>query len=217
MGATLFEKLWQDHLVERQDDGTDLVYIDRVFLHERTGSIALSGLQAEGRSVFYPEHVFCCMDHIVDTYPDRSDDTTMPSGRDFIVATREGAHSAGLTLFDLDDPRQGIVHVVSPEQGIVQPGVTLVCPDSHTCTQGAFGALAWGIGSSEAEHALVTKTLRVKRPGTMRITLAGELRPGVTAKDVILYLIGCHGAMDLIRTGDQVEVDPVEGRVRLVS
>ena len=101
MGATLFEKLWQDHLVERQDDGTDLVYIDRVFLHERTGSIALSGLQAEGRSVFYPEHVFCCMDHIVDTYPDRSDDTTMPIGRDFIIATREGANAAGLTLFDL--------------------------------------------------------------------------------------------------------------------
>ena len=90
----------------------------------------------------------------------------MPSGRDFIVATRSGAHEAGITLFDLHDPRQGIVHVVSPEQGIVQPGMTLVCPDSHTCTQGAMGALAWGIGSSEAEHALVTKTLRVRRPKT---------------------------------------------------
>ena len=194
MGLTLFDKLWQEHLGEQLPDGTDLIYIDRVFLHERTGSIALSSLADAGRSVFCPEQVFCCMDHIVDTYPDRSDDTTMPSGRDFIVATREGARAAGLTLFDLDDPRQGIVHVVSPEQGIAQPGLTLVCPDSHTCTQGALGALAWGIGSSEAEHALVTKTLRVKRPRSMRVRFTGELQPGVTAKDMILYLIGRYGA-----------------------
>lgn len=194
MAQTLFDKLWQEHLVEQHGDSTDLIYIDRIFLHERTGSIALSSLQADGRRVFYPDHVFCCMDHIVDTYPDRSDDTTMPSGRDFIVATRHGAQDAGLTLFDLNDPRQGIVHVVSPEQGIVQPGVSLVCPDSHTCTQGAFGALAWGIGSSEAEHALVTKTLRVKKPKTMRVLFEGMLPTGVTAKDMILFLIARHGA-----------------------
>ncbi|MEH6586062.1 MAG: 3-isopropylmalate dehydratase large subunit [Halioglobus sp.] len=194
MAQTLFDKLWQEHLVEEQGDSTDLIYIDRIFLHERTGSIALSSLQADERHVFYPDHVFCCMDHIVDTYPDRSDDTTMPSGRDFIVATRQGAQQAGLTLFDLNDPRQGIVHVVSPEQGIVQPGVSLVCPDSHTCTQGAFGALAWGIGSSEAEHALVTKTLRVKKPKTMRVMFEGKLPAGVAAKDMILFLIAKHGA-----------------------
>ena len=194
MGLSLFEKLWREHLVESQDDGTDLLYIDRIFLHERTGSIALSSLQAAGREVFCPEQVFCCMDHIVDTYPDRTDDTTMPSGRDFIVATRKSSREAGITLFDLDDPRQGIVHVVSPEQGIVQPGMTLVCPDSHTCTQGALGALAWGIGSSEAEHALVTKTLRVKRPRSMRVVFEGELPPGVGAKDMILHLIAAHGA-----------------------
>lgn len=194
MALTLFDKLWNEHLVESQEDGTDLVYIDRIFLHERTGSIALSSLQADGREVFCPEQVFCCMDHIVDTYPDRSDDTTMPSGRDFIVATRSHSHAAGITLFDLDDPRQGIVHVVSPEQGIVQPGMSLVCPDSHTCTQGAMGALAWGIGSSEAEHALATKTLRVKRPRTMRVSFEGELPAGVSAKDMILHLIASHGA-----------------------
>jgi len=194
MALTLFEKLWQEHLVEVQDDGTDLVYIDRIFLHERTGSIALASLQADGRQVFCPEQVFCCMDHIVDTYPDRNDDTTMPSGKDFIVATRECTRQAGITLFDLDDPRQGIVHVVSPEQGIVQPGMTLVCPDSHTCTQGALGALAWGIGSSEAEHALVTKTLRVARPGTMRVRFDNSLPAGVTAKDMILYLISLYGS-----------------------
>lgn len=194
MVLTLFDKLWQEHLVETQDDGTDLIYIDRIFLHERTGSIALSGLQADGRDVFFPEQVFCCMDHIVDTYPDRTDETTMPSGKDFIVATREGVQRTGINLFDLDDTRQGIVHVVSPEQGIVQPGATLVCPDSHTCTQGAIGALAWGIGSSEAEHALVTKTLRVRRPGTMRVRFEGRLSAGVTAKDMILYLISQYGA-----------------------
>ena len=194
MALTLFDKLWNEHLVESQQDGSDLVYIDRIFLHERTGSIALSSLRAEGREVFCPEQVFCCMDHIVDTFPDRSDDTTMPSGRDFIVATRDHTHAAGITLFDLHDPRQGIVHVVSPEQGIVQPGMSLVCPDSHTCTQGAMGALAWGIGSSEAEHALATKTLRVQRPQTMRVSFESELAQGVSAKDMILHLIASHGA-----------------------
>jgi 3-isopropylmalate/(R)-2-methylmalate dehydratase large subunit len=222
MALSLFEKLWREHLVEHSPDGDDLIYIDRIFLHERTGSIALSSLQADGRQVFCPEHVFCVMDHIVDTYPDRTDDTTMPSGRDFIVATREGARDAGLTLFDLDDPRQGIVHVVSPEQGIVQPGLTLVCPDSHTCTQGALGALAWGIGSSEAEHALVTKTLRVKRPGTMRVRFEGELAPGVTAKDMILHLIGRYGASGgagyaLEFAGSAVEALDIEARMTLCN
>ena len=194
MGLSLFEKLWQEHLVEQQSGGTDLLYIDRIFLHERTGSIALSSLQEHSREVFAPEQVFCCMDHIVDTYLDRSDDTTMPSGKEFIVATRESSHQAGITLFDLDDPRQGIVHVVSPEQGILQPGMTLVCPDSHTCTQGAMGALAWGIGSSEAEHALVTKTLQVQRPKVMLVSFEGTLAAGVCAKDMILHLISRFGS-----------------------
>ena len=194
VGKTLFDKLWDEHCVEVQGDGTHLLYIDRIFLHERTGSIALSSIEAEGREICCPEHVFCCMDHIVDTYPGRGDHTTMPSGRDFIIATRSSVHAAGITLFDLGDTRQGIVHVVSPEQGIVQPGLTLVCPDSHTCTQGAFGALAWGIGSSEAEHALVTKTLRVRRPKTLRVSFGGQLPEMVTAKDMILYLISRYGA-----------------------
>src|SRR5206468_7919917 len=109
-------------------------------------------------------------------------------------ATREAATAAGLTLFDIGDERQGIVHVISPEQGIVLPGLTLVCPDSHTCTQGALGALAWGIGSTEAEHALATSTLRVRKPPTMRVTVSGTLAPGVTAKDLALHLIASLGA-----------------------
>lgn len=222
MPGTLFDKLWDEHCVETQDDGTDLIYIDRVFLHERTGSIALASLEEDDRQVFCPEQVFCCMDHIVDTFPGRSDETTMPSGRDFIIATRNATRDAGITLFDLGDPRQGIVHVVSPEQGIVQPGITLVCPDSHTCTQGAFGALAWGIGSSEAEHALVTKTLRVPRPKTMRVRFDGELSPAVTAKDMILHLIGRFGAAGgggygIEFAGPAVEALSMEGRMTLCN
>jgi len=222
MGSTLFEKLWQEHLVEDCGDGTDLIYIDRILLHERTGSIALSGLAEDGRAVFCPEQVFCCMDHIVDTFPDRTDETTMPSGKEFIVATRSHARAAGITLFDLDDPRQGIVHVVSPEQGIVQPGVSLVCPDSHTCTQGALGALAWGIGSSEAEHALATKTLRVRRPQTLRVLFDGSLPAGVTAKDMILQLIATHGAAGASGfavefAGQAVEALDMAGRMTLCN
>jgi 3-isopropylmalate/(R)-2-methylmalate dehydratase large subunit len=118
----------------------------------------------------------------------------MPTGTAFLTATRAGARRHGITLFDIDDTRQGIVHVISPEQGVVLPGLTLVCPDSHTCTQGAFGALAWGIGSTEAEHALATMTLRVARPRDMRIRIEGQLAPGVTAKDLALHIIGRLGA-----------------------
>ena len=196
MGLTILEKLWSEHAVTDLGDDTWLLYIDRVFLHERTGSIALKGLEAAGRQVRNPEQVFCSMDHIVDTFPGRGDETLVPGGSAFIKTTREAALAAGINLFDLTDERQGIVHVVSPEQGIVLPGLTLVCPDSHTCTQGAVGALAWGIGSTEAEHAMATKTLVVKKPRWMRVNFSGELAHGVTAKDMILHLIGLHSAAD---------------------
>jgi 3-isopropylmalate/(R)-2-methylmalate dehydratase large subunit len=194
MSQNIIEKLWAEHLVADLGDGTSLLYIDRVFLHERTGSIALKGLEAAGRSVRNPEQVFAVMDHIVDTFPGRSDETLMPGGKAFITSTRESTRAAGITLFDLGDQRQGIVHVISPEQGIAYPGLTLVCPDSHTCTQGALGALAWGIGSTDAEHAMATKTLVVKKPRTLRVRFDGELATGVTAKDMILHLIGRYGA-----------------------
>tara|TARA_R110002167_G_scaffold349844_1_gene561820 strand:- start:33542 stop:34945 length:1404 start_codon:yes stop_codon:yes gene_type:complete len=191
---TLFEKIWQNHLVEELEDGAALIYIDRVFLHERTGSIALKSLEADKRAVVSPEHVFCTMDHIVDTVVGRGDNTKVPSGKNFILATRQACLDANIKLFDVNDPQQGIVHVISPELGIVQPGATLVCPDSHTCSQGALGALAWGIGSSEAEHALAIKTLRVSKPKTMLVNFNGELGFGVSAKDMILHLIGAYGA-----------------------
>lgn len=191
---TLFEKLWNDHTVCQLADGVDLLYIDRIFLHERTGSISLISLEDAGRSVLNPEKVFCTMDHIVDTFPGRTDKTTMQGGRDFIEMTRKATNNENIRLFDIGDREQGIVHVTSPEQGIILPGLTLVCPDSHTCTQGAFGALAWGIGSTEAEQALATNVLRMEKPKSMRVSFEGELPAGVTAKDMILHLISKYSA-----------------------
>jgi 3-isopropylmalate/(R)-2-methylmalate dehydratase large subunit len=222
MGRNIIDKLWDEHAVADLGDGTTLLYIDRVFLHERTGSIALKGLEAAGRQVRNPEQVFAVMDHIVDTFPGRSDDTLMPGGKAFITTTREAARAAGITLFDLGDQRQGIVHVISPEQGIAYPGLTLVCPDSHTCTQGALGALAWGIGSTEAEHAMATKTLVVKKPKTLRVRFDGALPTGVTAKDLILHLIAQHGASGGVGyaiefAGSAITALPMEARFTLCN
>lgn len=219
---TAFEKIWDAHRIADLGGGTALVLIDRVMLHERTGGVALQSLEAAGRTVNAPSQAFATMDHVVDTHPGRSDHTIMPTGRDFIVATRKAARAAGITLFDLGDPRQGIVHVISPEQGIVLPGVTLVCPDSHTCSQGALGALAWGIGSTEAEHALATSTLRMTKPRTMRITVDGSLAPGVTPKDLALHLLARFGAFGakghaVEYAGKAVRALDVEGRLTLCN
>ena len=222
MGRTLIQKLWDAHTVADLGDGATLLYIDRVFLHERTGSVSLKGLEAAGRAVRNPEQVFCTMDHIVDTLPGRGDETIMPSGKNFITTTREAAHAAGITLFDIGDNRQGIVHVVSAEQGITLPGLTQVCPDSHTCTLGALGALAWGIGSTEGEHALATKTLAVNKPKSMRVVFDGELGFGVTAKDMILHLIGTYtvagGVGHAVEfTGSAIRALPQENRFTLCN
>lgn len=191
---TLFEKIWDAHHVADTATGAALIAIDRVFLHERTGAAALKSMAAAKRPVCDPARVFAVMDHIVDTRPGRGDGTLMEGGSAFITETRAAAKAAGITLFDVNDRDQGITHVISPELGIVLPGLTLVAPDSHTCTQGALGALAWGIGSSEAEHAMATGVLRLDRPKTMRVTYRGKLAPGVTAKDMVLALIAVHGA-----------------------
>lgn len=222
MSRTLFEKLWDDHLVRSLGEGASLLYIDRVFLHERTGSVALESLSSEGRAVRSPGRVFCSMDHIVDTLPGRGDETMVPAGKNFIQSTRQASRQAGIRLFDVNDPDQGIVHVISPELGIVQPGCTLVCPDSHTCSQGALGALAWGIGSSQAEHAMATGTLVVKKPRTMRVAFTGRLAEGVSAKDLILHLIARYstagGAGYVIEfAGEAVQALDVEARLTLCN
>lgn len=221
MPKTLFDKLWDQHLID-EDGDTSLLAIDRILLHERTGGIALQGLAEAGRKPAMPSQIFVTMDHVVDTLPGRTDNTIMPTGKDFIQITRKQALDAGVTLFDLDDQRQGIVHVISPEMGIVLPGVTLVCPDSHTCTQGAMGALAWGIGSTEAEHALATGTLRVKRPGTVHIIVGGTLSADVTAKDLALHIIGKLGtaaarSMAIEFSGPAISALEVEARLTLCN
>ena len=220
--STLFDKLWNEHKVCDLDSGETLIYLDRIFLHERTGSIALQSLRTAGYSVRDPRRAFCTMDHIVDTFPGRGDETLMPSGKDFIVATRSETLSAGIRLFDVNHSDQGIVHVISPEQALALPGLTLVCPDSHTCTLGGVGALAWGIGSSEAEHALATNTLRLRKPRNMRINLDGQLGEGVTAKDVVLYLIARFGAdgasgAAVEFAGRAIREMPVEARLTLCN
>jgi 3-isopropylmalate/(R)-2-methylmalate dehydratase large subunit len=219
--ATLFDKIWQQHVVARNGEFS-LVAVDRIFLHERTGSIALQGLRERGQPVRNRGQVFCTIDHIVDTRPGRGDDTPVPNGSDFIRRTRQAAREAGIRLFDVTDPDQGIVHVISPELGLVLPGLTIVCPDSHTCTQGGIGALAWGIGSTEAEHALATGTLRMKRLKNLRITLEGTLPPGVGAKDISLLLISRHGAAGgrgkaIEYAGSAVRALDIEGRLTLCN
>ncbi len=219
---SLFDKLWDRHAITPTPGGATIVAIDRIFLHERTGAAALASLAAAGRTVADPARAFAAMDHIVDTLPGRSDVTTMPGGTAFITETRAACAAAGITLFDIGHPDQGIVHVVSPELGIVLPGLTLVAPDSHTCTQGSVGALAWGIGSTEAEHALVTGTLRINRPKTMRVRFDGVLAPGVTPKDMALALIAAHGAAGgqghaIEFAGSAVTALAMEGRMTLCN
>ena len=189
---TLFEKIWDDHVVHRENDETCLIYIDRHLVHEVTSPQAFEGLRAANRPVHKPEATLAVADHNVPT-TDRSKPIEEPESRLQIETLRENCKEFGVQLFDIKDRRQGIVHIIGPEQGFTQPGMTIVCGDSHTSTHGAFGALAFGIGTSEAEHVLATQTLIQKPAKNMRITVNGELSPGVTAKDMILAIIGKIG------------------------
>jgi 3-isopropylmalate/(R)-2-methylmalate dehydratase large subunit len=219
---SLFDKVWSDHVVADLGGDTTLIAIDRILLHERTGAIALRELDSAGRSIADASRTFCTMDHIVDTVPGRGDATRVPGGEALIVETRSRAVMNGVQLFDVNSPQQGIVHVISPELGIVLPGATLVCPDSHTCTQGALGAFAWGIGTTEAEHALATGTLRVRKPKSMRVTFEGRLGRGVTAKDLSLALISAYGSTGgnghvVEFAGSAVRDLDIEGRLTLCN
>ena len=220
---TLVDKLWDAHRIAELGDGVDLLHIDRTFLHERTGSVALDGLRQAGRRPARPESVFCTFDHIVSTDPERgADDARSPGGEAFITDTRALAEAMGIRLFDVLDPDQGIVHVISPELGLALPGLSVVCPDSHTGTLGGLGALAWGIGSSDAEHAVATGCLRVRKPPQMRITVEGGLAPGVSAKDIALHVIGRIGASGANRAyvewaGSTIRGLTVEARLTLCN
>jgi 3-isopropylmalate/(R)-2-methylmalate dehydratase large subunit len=221
---TLFDKLWDAHLIAGADiGGHALLAVDRLMLHERTGGVALKSLQERGYAVMDPARVFAVMDHIVSFRSGRgADEARSPGGEVFITETRAMARQAGLHLIDTDDPSQGIVHVVAPELGIAAPGVSLVCPDSHTCSLGALGALAWGIGSSEAEHVLATGCIRVRKPGQMRITVEGSLPEDVSAKDLALHIISRYGAnggagMAVEYAGEAVRALDIESRLSLCN
>jgi 3-isopropylmalate/(R)-2-methylmalate dehydratase large subunit len=219
---TVIDRIWRDHVVAQLDAQHALLAIDRVFLHERTGPALLAGLATAGRQPRHPGRVFGVVDHIAPTAPDRSDAALSPSARSFITEFRTRTGEAGIRLFDLHDPQQGIVHVVSPEQGIALPGLTLVCPDSHTGTVGGIGALAWGIGSTEGEHAVATGTLVRPNPKRMLVRFDGALPNGVFAKDLVLALIarfGATGGADhaIEFAGDAVRALGIEARMTLCN
>src|SRR5271170_7496075 len=181
--TTLYDKIWNDHLVHEADDGTSLIYIDRHLVHEVTSPQAFEGLRTAGRKVRAPEKTLAVVDHNIQT-TDRSVGIADPESRQQVEALAANAREFGIEYYDEFDSRQGIVHIIGPEQGFTLPGTTIVCGDSHTSTHGAFGALAHGIGTSEVEHVLATQTLIQTKAKNMRVTVEGALPEGVTAKDI---------------------------------
>lgn len=191
MGKSIIEKIWANHIVSQEEGKPDLIYIDLHLIHEVTSPQAFSGLRLKNRQVRRPDRTFATMDHNVPTdNPFEISDTVALNQ---ITTLEKNCAEFGVTLADLKSPEQGIVHVIGPELGLTQPGKTIVCGDSHTSTHGAFGALAFGIGTSEVEHVFATQTLWQSKPKTMKIEVNGQLQPGVTAKDVILYIIAENG------------------------
>ena len=218
---TLFQKIWDDHVVERAEDGTCLIYIDRHLVHEVTSPQAFEGLRVAGRKVHRPEATLAVVDHNVTT-GDRSKPAEDPDSRLQLATLTDNCKEFGVRLFDIFDKRQGIVHVIGPEQGFTLPGMTIVCGDSHTSTHGAFGSLAFGIGTSEVEHVLATQTLIQKPAKSMRITVDGKLTPGVTAKDMILHIIGQIGTAGgtgyvIEYAGEAVRNLSMEGRMTMCN
>ena len=192
MSKTLYDKIWEDHMVHQQSDGTELLYVDRHLIHEVTSPQAFEGLRINKRKVRRPDLTLAVADHNVPT-SDRSKGIVDEESRIQVDTLRNNCKEFSVELFDMNDKRQGIVHIIGPEQGFTQPGTVIVCGDSHTATHGAFGALAFGIGTSEVEHVLSTQTLIQKKSKNLRINVNGKLPIGVTAKDVILKIIGTIG------------------------
>ena len=218
---TLYDKIWGDHLVDEQPDGTCLIYIDRHLVHEVTSPQAFEGLRLTGRKVRAPEKTLCVVDHNVPT-TNRNLPNPDPESAAQIAYLAENAELFGLEYFNEFDKRQGIVHIIGPEQGFTLPGTTLVCGDSHTATHGAFGALAYGIGTSEVEHVLATQTLIQSKSKNMRAVVDGKLPEGVTAKDIILAIIGEIGTAGgtgyaLEYAGEAIRSLSMEGRMTVCN
>jgi 3-isopropylmalate/(R)-2-methylmalate dehydratase large subunit len=220
-GRTLYDKIWDDHLVADNADGTSLIYIDRHLVHEVTSPQAFEGLRLNHRKVRAPERTLAVVDHNVPT-SDRRHGIDDPESRLQVETMAGNAKEFGIEYFNELDRRQGIVHIVGPEQGFTLPGMTIVCGDSHTSTHGAFGALAHGIGTSEVEHVLATQTLIQQKAKNMRVTVDGQLPPGVTAKDIILAIIGEIGTAGgtghvLEYAGEAIRSLSMEGRMTVCN
>ncbi len=219
---TLYDKIWNSHIVHRQDDGTCLIYIDRHLVHEVTSPQAFEGLRVAGRKVRRPDMTLAVADHNVPTTPDRAQGIREPESRMQVDTLAENTREFGVEYFPMEDVRQGIVHIIGPEQGFTLPATTIVCGDSHTSTHGAFGALAFGIGTSEVEHVLATQTLIMKPSKNMRVDVDGVLPQGVTAKDVALAIIGVIGTAGgnghvIEYTGEAIRALSMEGRMTLCN
>ena len=218
---TLFDKIWEAHLVVERDDGSAILYVDRHLVHEVTSPQAFEGLRTAGRAVRRPDASLAVADHNVPT-TDRAAGIREEDSRIQVETLEANCAEFGVPYVPMDDVRQGIVHIIGPEQGLTQPGTTIVCGDSHTATHGAFGAFAMGIGTSEVEHVLATQTLIVKRPANMRITVDGALGFGVTAKDLVLAIIGDIGAAGGVGhvieyAGGAIERLSMEGRMTVCN
>ena len=221
MGKTLFEKIWDSHLVASIDKSTNLVFIDLHLVHEVTSPQAFDSLRLAGRKVKHPEMTLATVDHGVPT-SNRLLGIKDPLSKIQIEALENNCEEFGVTLFGINDPRQGIVHVIGPEQGITQPGMTIVCGDSHTATHGAFGALAFGIGTSEVEHVLATQTLAMEKPKTMKVEVIGDVSEGVGPKDIILGIIrkiGTGGGAGHVieYVGDVIQNMSMENRMTICN
>ncbi len=218
---TLYDKIWDGHLVDEQPDGTCLIYIDRHLVHEVTSPQAFEGLRLSGRKVHAPEKTLAVVDHNVPT-TDRSKGIDDPEAATQVATLAENAKRFGIEYYDALDRRQGIVHIIGPEQGFTLPGTTIVCGDSHTSTHGAFGALAYGIGTSEVEHVLATQTLIQSKAKNMRVTVDGRLPAGVAAKDIILAIIGEIGTAGgtghaIEYAGEAIRALSMEGRMTVCN
>ena len=221
MSKTLYDKIWEDHLVHRQEDGTSLLFVDRHLIHEVTSPQAFEGLRNSNRKVRNPELTLAVADHNVPT-TDRSKGIADEQSKIQVDTLGKNCEEFGIKLFGMSDKRQGIVHIIGPEQGFTQPGNIIVCGDSHTATHGAFGALAFGIGTSEVEHVLATQTLVQKKSKNLRINVDGELPIGVTSKDVILQIIGKIGTAGgtgyvIEYSGDVISSLTVENRMTICN
>ncbi len=221
MPKTLFDKIWESHIVDVQDDGTSLIYIDRHLVHEVTSPQAFEGLGNTGRSVRRPGATLAVADHNVPT-TDRSKGIVDEESRIQVKTLEANCEKFGVPYLAMDDIRQGVVHIIGPEQGFTLPGMTIVCGDSHTATHGAFGALAFGIGTSEVEHVLATQTLLQKPAKNMRFNVTGDLPAGVTPKDLILAMIGKIGTAGgtgyvIEYTGDAIKKMSMEGRMTVCN